>query len=190
MLCGPPPAHAPARVVQALVARRARNLTVIAPDLASPGCGVSLLIEGRCVTRVVAAHLGRNPVARRRMMRDGFQLELTGQDRLIERIRATGHGFPPVPDRRGEAEPGRTEGGSVLVDLPLRAQFAVLAASEADAWFNLSYAANGLALATTMAQAADCVIAEVDILHAGRPLPSAVVQTSGVLVSYVVRPAR
>ncbi len=39
-----------------------------------------------------------------------------------------------------------------------------------------------------MARAADCVIAEAERLRLRAPLPAAAVQTSGVVVNYVVPP--
>ena len=41
----------PERIIDALVARGARNLTVIANDTARPGLGIGKLIDAGCVTR-------------------------------------------------------------------------------------------------------------------------------------------
>ncbi len=194
MLCGSPPAGAPCRVVEALVARAARRLTVIVPDLADPGAGVSRLIEARCVARVVAGRLGHNPVARRRLMRAEFELELVGLERLIGRIRAAGEGLggllvPPGPAQGADPRPQvDLDGLSFRVERPLRAHFALLGAREADAFRNLSYARETSDLARLMARAADCVIAEAERLRLRAPLPAAAVQTSGVVVNYVVPP--
>ena len=58
----------PERLVDALIARTARNLTVIANDTARPGLGIGRLIDAGCVTRVIASHIGTNPVVQRRML--------------------------------------------------------------------------------------------------------------------------
>ncbi|WP_270937958.1 CoA-transferase [Falsiroseomonas oryzae] len=192
MLCGPSPVGAPSRIVNALVARRARDLTLLVPDLAVPGAGVSLLIEARCVTRIVAARLGDNPVARRRLMRSEFDLDLVGPERFLERIRAAGRGLGGIlmpTDSRGQ--PGQQpvldlDGRSFSVERPLRACFAVLVAREADSSFNLAYAHGTPEVAPLMAEAADCVMAEAELMPAPAALPVSALQTSGVRVSYLV----
>jgi acetate CoA/acetoacetate CoA-transferase alpha subunit len=195
MLCGPPPGIAPPRLVQALVTRRVRNLTVIARDLASPDAGVGRLIEAGCVARAIVARAGGNAVARRRMMRGEFALELLGPERFVERIRATGRGLggvllPPgrwsVTDQQLLIE---LDGLSHVVERPLRAQFALLAASRADAYLNLAYARGTPDVASLMASAAECVIVEPETVEKDALSPS-VLQTSGIAVTYLVRPVR
>ena len=58
----------PDELLDALVARNARNLTVIANDTARPGLGIGRLIDAGCVTRVIVSHIGTNPVVQRRML--------------------------------------------------------------------------------------------------------------------------
>lgn len=194
MLCGPPPGLAPARLVEALVARRARGLTIVARDLASPGAGVSRLIEAGCVARAIVARTGGNAVARRRLMRGEFALDVLGPDSLRERIRATGQGLGGVLMPLGRAEPTDAQllidlgGATHVVERPLRAQFALLAASRADAYSNLAYARGTPDVAPLMASAVDCVIAEPETMDSGA-LPVGLLQTSGVAVTYLVRPA-
>lgn len=195
MLCAPPPGSAPARLVEALVARRARGLTVIARDLGSPGAGVGRLIEAGCVARAIVAQTGRNPVARRRMMRGEFVLDLLGPERFVERIRAAGQGLGGLlvqPGHAHVADPGPRvdlDGIPFVVERPPRARFALLGAREADAFFNLAYARETADLAGLMAKAADCVIAEPEVLRPRVALSPSAVQTSGVAVSYLVLPA-
>src|SRR3954452_7087260 len=55
----------PQRLVDALVERDARGLTVIANDTARPGMGIGKLIDSGCVSRVIASHIGTNPVTQR-----------------------------------------------------------------------------------------------------------------------------
>jgi len=195
MLCGPRPGVAPPRLVEALVARRARRLTIIAFDLASPGTGIGRLIEAGCVARAIVAQTGGNPVARKRMMRGELAIELLGRERFTERIRATGRGLGGLlvrPDRRPGEDSRRVieiDGVPHLLERPLRARFALLAASRADAFFNLAYADGTPDVASFMASAADCVIGEPDMVEKDA-LPSSLLQTSGVAVDYLVPAAR
>ena len=195
MLCGPPPGIAPIRLVDALVARRVRGLTVIARDLASPGAGVSRLIEAGCVARAIVARAGSNAVARRRLMREEFALEILGPESFVERIRAAGRGLGGVlvpSGRRVGADTGlmiELDGLPHVVERPLRAQFALLAASRADLYFDLAYARDTPEVAPLMASAVDCVVVEPETMEQ-EALPSSVLQTSGVAVTYILRPAR
>jgi acetate CoA/acetoacetate CoA-transferase alpha subunit len=51
----------PERIIDALVARGARGLTVIGNDTARPGLGIGKLIDAGCVARAVVSHIGTNP---------------------------------------------------------------------------------------------------------------------------------
>jgi acetate CoA/acetoacetate CoA-transferase alpha subunit len=182
--------------VEALVARRARHLTIIALDFGAPGIGVGRLIEAGCVGHAIVARAGDNPVARARMMRGAFAVELLGIESFTERIRAAGRGLGGVlvpAHRAAGAEPRplvALDGLPFAVERPLRAQFALLAASRADAYFDLAYAQGTSEMAALMAGAADCVVAEPAGPVEQDALPTSVLQTSGVVVSYLVCPAR
>jgi hypothetical protein len=58
----------PMRIVEALVERQARQLTIIGNDTARPGAGVGRLIEAGCVARAVVSHIGMNPKTQQKMM--------------------------------------------------------------------------------------------------------------------------
>jgi acyl CoA:acetate/3-ketoacid CoA transferase alpha subunit len=55
------------RVVEALVERGARGLTIIGNDTARPEIGVGRLIEAGCVARAIVSHIGTNPMTQRKM---------------------------------------------------------------------------------------------------------------------------
>ena len=82
--------------MDALVARDARNLTVIANDTARPGLGIGRLIDAGCVTRAIVSHIGTNPVAQRKMLDGSMTVDLVPQGTLAERIRAGGAGLGGV----------------------------------------------------------------------------------------------
>ena len=102
----------PHRLINALVARGARDLTVIANDTARPGVGIGKLISAGCVTRVIASHIGTNPETQRLMLSGAIEVELVPQGTLAERIRAGGAGLGGVLDSdgarnsRGRGPPG------------------------------------------------------------------------------------
>ena len=133
------------RVVQALVERGARGLTIIGNDTARPGVGVGRLIEAGCVARAIVSHIGTNPMTQQKMIAGEIEVELVPQGTLAERIRAGGGlGGVLTPTGVGTtvAEGKQiitVQGREFLLELPIRADFALIHAHEADYNFNLTY---------------------------------------------------
>ena len=96
----------PERIIDALVARKARDLTIIANDTARPGVGIGKLIDAGCVARVIASHIGTNPVTQAKMIEGEIKVDLVPQGTLAERIRAGGAGLGRVPDADGRRHRG------------------------------------------------------------------------------------
>ena len=188
----------PERLVDALVARQARNLTVIANDTARPGLGIGKLIDAGCVARVIVSHIGTNPVTQRRMLAGEIEVELVPQGTLAERIRAGGAGLGGVLTPTGigtlVAEGKRVidgRGRDYLLEPPLRADFALIHAHEADHLFNLDLQADRDELQSAHgAWPADCVIAEAEEVVPVGVIPPDAVRTSGILVDYLVERRR
>ena len=83
----------PERIIDALVARRAEGLTIIANDTAMPGRGIGKLVSAGCVARVITSHIGLNPETQAKMIAGEIDVELVPQGTLVERIRAGGMGL-------------------------------------------------------------------------------------------------
>ncbi|OYW20350.1 MAG: acetyl-CoA--acetoacetyl-CoA transferase subunit alpha, partial [Burkholderiales bacterium 12-64-5] len=157
----------PERLVDALVARGARGLTIIGNDTARPGVGVGKLIDAGCVARCIVSHIGTNPVTQKKMIAGDLQVDLVPQGTLAERIRAGGAGLGGIltPTGVGTAvEEGKTvievAGRRFLLETPLTADFAILHAHEADYSFNLTYRLTAMNFNPVIALAARVVIAE------------------------------
>ena len=86
----------PNRIIDALVSRGARKLTVIANDTARPGVGIGKLITAGAVSRVIVSHIGTNPETQQKMLAGDIDVELIPQGTLAERIRAGGAGLGGV----------------------------------------------------------------------------------------------
>lgn len=188
---------APDRLIDALVARGARGLTIIGNDTAFPTIGVGRLIEAGCVARVRASHIGTNPTTQRLMSAGQIDVELIPQGTLAERIRAGGAGLGGVLTPTGVgtmvAQGKQTveiDGAAYLIEKPLRADFALLRAHEADYCGNLTYRLTAANFNPVMAFAADCVIAEPDEIVPVGVIPPDVVRTPGALVTHLVGRAR
>jgi acetate CoA/acetoacetate CoA-transferase alpha subunit len=186
-------AGTPQRIVDALVARRARDLTIIGNDTARPGAGVGKLIEAGCVATAVVSHIGTNPVTQHLMLAGKLKVELVPQGTLIERIRAGGSGLGGVLTPTGigtVVEQGKqvicVAGRDYLLELPLRADFAIVGAREADHNRNLTYRLTSANFNPVIALAANCVIAEAEEIVPVGVIPPDAVRTPGVLVRHLV----
>jgi acetate CoA/acetoacetate CoA-transferase alpha subunit len=186
-------AGTPPRLMDALVRRGRRNLTVIANDTARPGVGIGKLIDAKLVCRVVTSHIGTNPETQRQMLAGETQVELVPQGTLVERIRSGGYGLGGVLTPTGvgtqAAEGKRTleiDGRTFLLELPLKADFALINARRADYLGNLEYALTSRNFNPVMAMAAGTVVAEVDEVVPVGVIPPDAVMTPHVLVKYLV----
>lgn len=183
----------PMRLVEALIERKACKLTIIGNDTARPGVGVGRLIEAGCVARAVVSHIGMNPITQQKMVAGEIEVELVPQGTLIERIRAGGGGLGGVLTPTGlgtsAAESKQVitvQGREYLLELPIRADFALIHAHEADYNFNLTYRLTATNFNPIIALAADCVIAEPNEVVPVGVLPPDAVRTPGILVHHLV----
>lgn len=183
----------PERLIDAIVARGSRDLTVIANDTAMPGCGIGKLISAGAVSRVVASHIGLNPETQAKMIAGEIDCELVPQGTLIERIRAGGMGLGGVLTPTGlstEVEKGKqvVEVGDkrFLVETPIKADFALLGAWQADYVGNLCYLLTAQNFNPMMALAGARVIAEPEAIVPVGVIPPDMVRTPGVLVDHLV----
>jgi acetate CoA/acetoacetate CoA-transferase alpha subunit len=183
----------PHRVINALVTRGVRNLTLIANDTARPGVGVGQLISAGCVARVIASHIGTNPDTQRLMLTGEIQVELVPQGTLAERIRAGGAGLGGVLTAIGLgtiASEGRmvvqVDGRDFLVEPALKADIALVAARSADYIGNLVYSLTARNFNPLMAMAAATTIAEANEVVPLGVLSPDVIHTPGVLIDYLV----
>lgn len=183
----------PERLIDALVQRGAKGLTVIANDTAMPGKGIGKLISAGAVARVIASHIGLNPETQAGMIAGRIEVELVPQGTLIERIRAGGMGLGGVLTPTGlgtEVEDGKqvveVQGKRFLVETPLKADFALVGAWQADYVGNLSYLLTAHNFNPIIALAGRTVIAEPESIVPVGVIPPDAVKTPGVLVDHLL----
>lgn len=183
----------PLRIIDELVKQGKRDLTVIANDTGMPGSGIGKLISARLVRKVIASHIGLNPETQQQMMAGELLVDLVPQGTLIERIRAGGHGLGGVLTPTGvgtTVEEGKQKveanGRTYLVELALRAEFALVQAFLADYLGNLTYVLTARNFNPIIAMAGGTVIASADhIVPIGLIAPDHVV-TPAPLVDYLI----
>jgi acetate CoA/acetoacetate CoA-transferase alpha subunit len=183
----------PHRMIDALVACGVRGLTIVANDTAKPGVGIGKLITAGAVARVITSHIGLNPETQKKMISGEIAVELVPQGTLVERIRAGGVGLGGVLTATGigtEVEDGKdvieVDGARFLLERPIRGDFALIAARQADYNGNLEYSLTAHNFNPIMAMAADTVIAEAEHIVPVGVIPPDAVKTPGVLVDHLL----
>jgi len=183
----------PRRLIDELVRQGKGGLTVIANDTARPGIGIGKLISARLVRRIVTSHIGTNPETQQQMLAGDIDVELVPQGTLAERIRAGGYGLGGVLTPTGVGtvvqQGKRTleiDGRVFLLELPLRADFALLNAWRADHIGNLTYDMTARNFNPLMAMAADVVMAESKEIVPVGVIPPDDVMTPAVLVHRLI----
>ena len=155
------------RIIEAMVKAGKKDLTIICNDTAYPEIGSGLLVASGCVKKCIVSHIGTNPITEQKMKAGEIEVELVPQGTLAERIRIGGAGIGGFLTTTGLgtlAEEGKrkieVEGKEYLLELPLRADVALIGASVADKYGNLIYRGTSQNFNPMMATAADLVIAE------------------------------
>src|SRR5687767_14980038 len=186
----------PAALIDALIARGARNLTIVNNNAGNADAGLAALIKAKRVRRILCSfprqadswHFDA-------LYRAGeLELELVPQGTLAERIRAAGAGiggfYTPtaVGTRLAEGKETRRIGErDYVLEYPIHADYALIKADRADRWGNLVYRKTGRNFAPIMASAAKCTVVQVrEIVELGGLDPEAVV-TPGIFVKRVVK---
>ncbi|UCV17759.1 acetate CoA-transferase subunit alpha [Ferribacterium limneticum] len=183
----------PEGIVSEILKKGVKDLTLIGNDTAFPDTGVGPLIAQGLATRVIVSHIGTNPVTGKKMISGEIEVELVPQGTLAERIRCGGAGLGGVLTPTGVGtivEEGKSKlvlsGKEFLLELPLRADVAILKAKKGDRLGNLVYQRASRNFNPVMALAADLVIAEVDELVEVGEIDPDLVMTPGALVDRII----
>ncbi len=183
----------PRRMIEALVAAGRRDLTLIANDTAMPGRGIGKLITARAVKRLIVSHIGLNPETQQQMNDGSLDVELMPQGTLVECIRAGGMGLGGVVTPTGLGtglEDGKRileiDGKRFLLEAPIRADFAIIAARQSDYLGNLEYSLTAQNFNPIMAMSADTVIAEPEHIVPVGVIPPDAVRTPAILVDQLI----
>lgn len=183
----------PAKIVNAIVQSGIKDITLIGNDTAFVDTGVGPLINNNQVKKVITSHIGTNRETGRRMIAGEMEVELVPQGTLAERIRSGGAGLGGVLTPTGVGTIV-ADGKQVLtindreylLELPLRADLAIIHAQKADYSGNLIYQYAARNFNPLIATAADTVFAQVDeLVDVGQINPDAVM-TPAALVDFIV----
>lgn len=181
------------KVIDAICQSSVKDLTVITNDAAYPDRGVGkLLISGK-VKRLIASHIGTNPLVGDMLNSGAIEIEFVPQGTLAERIRSGGAGLGGVLTPVGlgtVVENGKdkivVDGHTYLLEKPLHADLAVIGASICDKIGNIFYKGTCQNFNPMMATAADVVVAECQELVEVGLIQMESVHVPAILVNHII----
>ena len=184
----------PASLIAEIIVQRIGNLMVIANDIPSLDAGVGRIVSAGLTGQIVTSHIGPGLAMQRKIGAGELRVETLPQGTLAERTRCGGAGLGGflTPTGLGTAMADgkrivEVDGQRFLLETPLTADVALIAAFRGDRWGNLTYRGTARNLNPVMAAAATrLVIAEVEELYEIGDLDPNEIETPGVYVDMVV----
>ncbi|WP_420491418.1 CoA transferase subunit A [Neobacillus drentensis] len=184
----------PPTLIESILKKGVQNLTLIGNDTGFPHIGIGKIVSRGRAKKVIASHIGSNPVAGQ-LMHDGrLEVEFSPQGILAERIRAGGAGLPAILSDIGmdneivsnDKPRYMLNGNEYLVETALTAEVSIVYAKKADVYGNLIYDKSARNTNPLVAMAGELTIAEVEeIVPLGSLDPDQII-TPGVFVDYVI----
>lgn len=184
----------PEKLIDAIVEKGVKDLTIIANDTSFIDKGVGRLVANKQVKKVITSHIGTNPETGNQMNSGELDVELVPQGTLAERIRAKGAGLGGVLTPTGigtvvaEGKESLTiDDREYLLEKPLGADVALIGGYVVDTHGNISYKSTSRNFNPLMATAADIVIVGAEeVVEIGELNPEEVV-TPKIFVDYIVK---
>lgn len=183
----------PHKIIDALAEKGVKDLTLICNDSGFTDFGVGKLVVNKQIKKLVASHIGTNRETGNQMNSGEMEVVLVPQGTLAEQIRAGGTGIGGflTPTGLGTVvEEGKDkikiDGVEYLIELPLKADIALLQGEIVDKFGNVEYFGATRNFNPLMAAAAKVTIVEAaNIVEVGELDPNDVV-TPGIFVNGIV----
>lgn len=187
-LCG-----IPENLISAIAAANVRNLDIISNNCGIDDKGLGILLANGQVRSMTSSYVGENKTFERLYLSGELEVTLVPQGTLAERIRAGGAGIGGFYTPTGYGTPvaegkecREIDGRWYVLELPLRADFAVVKAYKGDAHGNLVYRHTANNFNQAIATAGKVTIAEVEeLVDVGELDPNAV-HTPGIYVDRIL----
>ena len=188
-LCGNPE-----NLIRALHEKGVKDLTIISNNCGTDEYGLGILLQSGQVRKMVSSYVGENKNFERQFLSGELEVELVPQGTLAERIRCGGAGIPAffTPSAVGtmlaEGKEVRVfDGREYLMEMGLRADFAIVNAWKGDRLGNLVYRKTARNFNPLCATAGKVTIAEVEELVEVGELDPDLIHTPGIYVDRVVQ---
>ena len=184
----------PEKLIDAIVEKGVKDITLICNDTGFVDKGVGKWIVNKQISHTIASHIGTNKETGNQMNSGEMKVTLVPQGTLAEQVRAGGSGLGGILTPTGLGtivEEGKqkitVDGKEYLLETALRADLAILFGNVVDKKGNIIYEKSTRNFNPLMAMAADLVIVEAEkIVEVGEIDPN-MVMTPGVCVDYIVQ---
>ncbi|MEN9824572.1 MAG: hypothetical protein RI953_317 [Pseudomonadota bacterium] len=183
-LCG-----IPEHLIEALRVKGVKDLTCISNNAGVDDFGLGKLLQTGQIRKMISSYVGENKIFEQQFLSGKLQVDLVPQGTLAERIRAGGAGIPAFYTPTGVgtlvAEGKETkifDGREYVLEMALKADFALIKGWRADPFGNLQYNMTAMNFNPMMATAAKVTIAEVEELVGEGELNPLAIHTPGVYV--------
>jgi acetate CoA/acetoacetate CoA-transferase alpha subunit len=187
-------AGTPKKIIDALLDSPVKDLIIVCNDTAFPDKGIGKLIAAKKVKKVIASHIGTNPLTIEQFNNKEIDVEFVPQGTLAEQVRCGGCGLggfltptgigTVVADGKQIIE---LDGKQYLLEKALRGDVALLGATIADYSGNLVYKGTTQNFNPLMAMACDIVIAEADEYVETGNIAMDNVHTQNIFVDFLVQ---
>lgn len=171
-----------------------RGITAICNDGGCQDTGLGRLIKNGQVKKLIASHIGLNPLVGKMMSAGTMEVELSPQGTLVERIRSGGAGLGGVLTPTGlgtDVEKGKqiieVQNKKYIVEEPLTADLAIIRGREVDEMGNVVYARTARNFSPVMATAADVVVVGADEIVARGAIDPENIITPHIFVTYIMK---
>lgn len=188
-LCGNPE-----NLITAVLKKNVKQLTIIANNCGTTELGLGVLLKNKQVKKMVSSYVGENKEFERQFLSGELEVELTPQGTLAERIRAGGAGIGGFYVRTGvgtEVARGKEtktiDGHEYVLELPLKADFAIIRAWKADLWGNLVFNKTARNFSPMMCAAAKVTIVEAEHIVPVGSIDPDQVHVPGVYVKRIIQ---
>lgn len=185
----------PAELIDALIERNAKDLTIVSNNAGNGDTGLALLLKSGCVRKIICSFPRQHDsYIFDDLYRAGkIELEVVPQGTLAARMQAGGSGLGAIytPTAYGtllaEGKETRTiDGINYVLEYPIKADFALIKAFQGDRWGNLTYRKAARNFGPIMAAASKHTIAQVsEVVDLGVLDPEHII-TPGIFVHEVV----
>ncbi|WP_404442065.1 CoA transferase subunit A [Sutcliffiella horikoshii] len=185
----------PPKLVDALLDSSVKNITLIGNDAGFPTIGIGKVVCAGKVKKLIASHIGSNPVAGKMMTDNMMEVEFSPQGTLAERIRAGGVGLGGIlvdvginSDIVTKNKQILTSGGKdYLLETALTSDLSIVYAKKADPYGNLIFDKSARNTNPLVAMAGTKTIVEVEeIVPLGQLDPEEII-VPGVYVDYMIQ---
>jgi 3-oxoacid CoA-transferase subunit A len=180
-------------LIQGVVARGVRELTLISNNAGNLGKGLATWLKAGIIKKVICSYVGTNEDLHTRMATGEVTVEMTPQGTLAERMRAAGAGIPAffTPTGVGTVvEEGKEvreiDGRKYILERALHADVALVRAQIADRFGNLRFWRTARNFNPVMASAAKLTICECDKLVDNGAIDPDDVHLAGIFVHRIV----